>query len=370
MNRQYDAIIVGARVAGSITGMLLGEYGYKVLLLDRAHFPSDTLSTHFFRSPALKAFQRAGVFDQVQCVAPHMIESFTDIEGHSWSDVVEGEDGLDYLMCVRRITLDAILTGRVQQVANVEFRQGARFTNLIRENGTVIGAKWTDGAEESEATARVVIGADGFYSRVAELVEPEVEQFEPVHRAMYYTYFQGLIPREVSAAEFYFRGDHLVYVFPTDGNHTLIAISVPISEFERFRKDAKQEMMTMLESLPGLAPRLKPAEIVAPVKGAGNIPCYQRVPYGGGWALVGDSGQVFDPWSGQGIDHASQHAVMLAEALHEFFEDEKQWGNAMSEYHALRNSSSRKNFESTRKFARDLRPMSHGALKKRGLKLK
>lgn len=58
MNRQYDAIIVGARVAGSITATLLGESGHNLLLLDRAHFPSDTLSTHFFRSAALKAFQR------------------------------------------------------------------------------------------------------------------------------------------------------------------------------------------------------------------------------------------------------------------------------------------------------------------------
>ena len=368
MNRDYDAIIVGGRVAGSITGTLLGKSGYKVLLLDRAHFPSDTLSTHFFRSPALKAFRRAGVFDRVQQAAPHLSERFTDVEGHTWSDRVDEDDGIDFLMCVRRITLDGILIERVQEVASVEFRQGARFTDLIHENGAVIGAKWTDQAGEHEATARAIVGADGFYSQVAKLVGPEVEQFDPVQRAMYYTYFEGLPHRENPAAEFYFRGDHLVYVFPTDGDLTLIAISVPISEFDRYRKNPKHELMSMLESLPALAPRLKAAEIEAPIKGAGNIPCYQRVPYGDGWVLVGDSGQVFDPWSGQGIDHASQHAVMLAESLHEYFEGKKQWGEAMSEYHALRNSSSRKNFQNTRRFARDLRPMSQGALRNRGLK--
>jgi 2-polyprenyl-6-methoxyphenol hydroxylase-like FAD-dependent oxidoreductase len=351
-----------------MTATLLGEYGHKVLLLDRAYFPSDTLSTHFFRSPALKAFQRAGMFDQVQSAAPHLVKTFTDVEGHTWSDRVEEDNDIDYLMCLRRITLDAILTERVQEVANVEFRQGARFTDLIRENGTVAGAMWTDQEGKHEAISRAIVGADGFYSQVAKLVDPEVEEFEPVHRAMYYTYFEGLTPQGNPAAEFYFRSDHLVYVFPTDGELTLIAVSVPISEFDRFRKDSKREMMSMLESLPALAPRLKAAEIAAPIKGAGNIPCYQRVPYGEGWALAGDSGQVFDPWSGQGIDHASQHAVMLAESLHEYFEGKKKWGEAMSEYHALRNSSSRKNFQNTRRFARDLRPMSHGALKNRGLR--
>ena len=367
MRRDYDAIVVGARVAGSSTATLLARYGHKVLLLDRARFPSDTLSTHFFRAPALKVFRQVGVFEQVERAAPHLVETFHDVEGHSWSEAVEGEDDLDYHLCVRRITLDGILTDQVQKESNVEFRQGARFTDLIHENGSVIGARWKDSGQ-CEATARVIVGADGFYSRVAELVEPAVEQFEPVRRAMYYTYFQGLIPREKTAAEFYFRGNHLVYVFPTDGDRALIAISVPISEFDEYRRDARNQMMSVLQALPALTPRLKPAEMVAPLKGAGNIPCYQRVPYGEGWALVGDSGQVFDPWSGQGIDHASQHAFMLVEALHEFLEEQKDWKDAMSAYHALRNSSSKKNFESTRKFARDIRLMSHGALKKRGLK--
>ena len=368
MTRDFDAIIVGARVAGSITATLLGGYGHKVLLLDRARFPSDTLSTHFFRAPALKAFQRAGVFEQVQRTAPHMVETFHDVEGHVWSEAVAQEDDLDYILCVRRITLDALLTDRVREEATVEFHEGAICTELIYDSETASGIKWKTGADVYEATGRVIIGADGFYSKVAALVEPPVEQFEPVRRAMYYTYFEGLESRARPAAEFYFRGNRLVYVFSTDGNQTLVAISVPISEFERYRKDAKREMMTMLDSLPGLSSRLRAAEIVAPIKGAGNIPCYQRVPYGQGWVLVGDSGQVFDPWSGQGIDHASQHAVMLAEGLHQFLSEKKDWGSSMAEYHALRNASSKKNFANTSKFARDLRLLSHGALNKRGLK--
>jgi flavin-dependent dehydrogenase len=126
-------------------------------------------------------------------------------------------------------------------------------------------------------------------------------------------------------------------------------------------------MMNVLETLPDLATRLKNAERIAPIKGAGNIPCYLRVPYGKGWALVGDAALVFDPWSGQGIDHASRHAVILADALHDYLGNKKTWVEAMSQYHTERNSSSKKNFTSTRKFARDLRPMSLGALKNRGL---
>jgi len=367
MDRDYDAIIVGARVAGAITATLLAERGFKVLLLDRAHFPSDTLSTHFFRSVAMRSFQRVGVFDSVVAAAPHLRETFTDVEGHTWSEQVDDEDGLDYVMCLRRITLDGILSQRVEKETNVCFLQGSHVTDLLRDGAEVHGVQWRDNDGLHQATSRVVIGADGFYSQVAKLVDAKVEEYEPVHRAMYYSYFQDLASRTPPAAEFYFRGDHLVYVFPTDADLTLIAISIPISEFDEFRKDATGNMSAELKLLPPLASRFEQANMVTPIKGAGNIPCYLRIPFGLGWALVGDSSLIFDPWSGQGIDHASMHAVMLADALYEFLEDRKTWSESMSQYHALRNASSKKNFESTRKFARDLRPMSYGALKNRGL---
>ena len=65
----YDVIIVGARVAGSALAALLGEQGHRVLLLEKAHFPSDTLSTHFFRAPALRVFERLSVLDEVRSAA-------------------------------------------------------------------------------------------------------------------------------------------------------------------------------------------------------------------------------------------------------------------------------------------------------------
>jgi len=369
MNRDYDAIIVGARVAGAITATLLAEHGFNVLLLDRARFPSDTLSTHFFRSVALKAFERVGIFDEVSVAAPHLSETFTDVEGHTWSEPVEDAEGLNYVMCLRRITLDAILSRRVQRDGNITFLQGAQLTDLLWNHDEVCGVQWSDDKGVHRATSRVVIGADGFYSQVAKLVRPKVEEYEPVHRAMYYAYFQNLTSHNPPAAEYYFRSDHLVYVFPTDAELTLIAISIPISEFDQFRKDLAGNMSAELKLLPALAPRFEQAKMVTPIKGAGNIPCYLRVPFGAGWALVGDAALIFDPWSGQGIDHASMHAVMLAESLCDFLTEKKTWSESMSEYHTLRNTSSKKNFESTRKFARDLRPMSHGALKNRGLSL-
>ena len=43
----FDVIVVGTRCAGASLAMLLAREGYRVLGIDRAHFPSETLSAHF-----------------------------------------------------------------------------------------------------------------------------------------------------------------------------------------------------------------------------------------------------------------------------------------------------------------------------------
>jgi 2-polyprenyl-6-methoxyphenol hydroxylase-like FAD-dependent oxidoreductase len=368
----YDVIVVGARVAGCILAGLLARQGHRVLLLDRAHFPSDTLSTHFFRAPALQSFERLGILAEVLASGPPLRQSFNDIDGRVFSEPVNGPDGLSFYLCIRRITLDWLLTQQVQQEANVELRQGAKVQELLWQHdpnlaGAGVVVRWTEGGHSREASAQVVIGADGFYSQVAKLVEPAYEHVQPVQRAMYYTYYAGLEPQPGPAAEHHYRGNHLVYVFPTDGELTLIAASIPINEFEHFRQDPQASLEAELAVLPTLSPRLRRAEQAAPVKGAANIPCYQRIPYGPGWALVGDAGMVMDPWSGQGIDQASTHACILADALHTCLSGEVAWAEAMAGYHQSRNAFSEKAYQRTSTYARDLRPMTQAALQRRGL---
>jgi 2-polyprenyl-6-methoxyphenol hydroxylase-like FAD-dependent oxidoreductase len=364
----YEVIAVGARVAGSVLATLLGRQGHRVLLLDQARFPSDTLSTHFFRAPALRVFERLGVLEAVKAAAPPLTVVWNYIDGHVITEPVDAPDEhLRFFLCERRITLDWILFQQVEREPHVTVRQGAHVKELIWRDGRVAGVRWSEDHGIAEASAGVVVGADGFHSTLAKVLEPAFETYVPVHRCMYYTYFHGLEPLAEPSAEHHFVGDTLTYVFPTDGKLTLVAVSMPISEFASFKKAPLQRLRTHLDSLPRLASRLQHAEPAAEVKGAGNIPGYQRIPYGSGWVLVGDSHQIMDPWSGMGIDHATTHAMLLSQALHRWLSNDVPWETAMKEYHRQVRAWSEKTYHRTCTYAADLRPMTRAALQKRGL---
>src|SRR5215470_10996744 len=102
----YDAVVVGARAAGSPTAMLLARKGYRVLLVDRATFPSDTMSTHQIQLPGSLALKRWGLLDKVLATNPGAAHRLRlDMNGI----VVEGEfpevDGISAVHSPRRIIL-------------------------------------------------------------------------------------------------------------------------------------------------------------------------------------------------------------------------------------------------------------------------
>jgi len=77
MTQRYDAIVIGARCGGSPTAMLLARKGYRVLMVDRATFPSDTVSTHFIHAPGMAALQRWGLRDTLAMTGCPQIRQYS-----------------------------------------------------------------------------------------------------------------------------------------------------------------------------------------------------------------------------------------------------------------------------------------------------
>jgi 2-polyprenyl-6-methoxyphenol hydroxylase-like FAD-dependent oxidoreductase len=62
----YDVVILGARVGGGSLALALARQGYRVMLVDRDQFPSDTLSTHFMNPLAVGQLASLGVLADIE----------------------------------------------------------------------------------------------------------------------------------------------------------------------------------------------------------------------------------------------------------------------------------------------------------------
>src|SRR5260370_38287073 len=65
----YDVIVVGARVAGAATAMLLARRGLRVLVVDRVSFPSDTISSHQVQGPGVARLHRWGLLGRLRAAS-------------------------------------------------------------------------------------------------------------------------------------------------------------------------------------------------------------------------------------------------------------------------------------------------------------
>jgi len=163
----YDAIVVGARCAGSPTAMVLARRGYRVLLVDRATFPSDTVSTLCIQPPGVQKLRNWGLLDRVTATGCPPIDIMLFDFGPI---VISGTPGLPkspVAYAPRRTVLDKLLVDAAAE-AGAEVREGFNVEDVVIEDGTVVGIRGhaVGGASVTER-ARIVIGADGINSTVA-----------------------------------------------------------------------------------------------------------------------------------------------------------------------------------------------------------
>jgi 2-polyprenyl-6-methoxyphenol hydroxylase-like FAD-dependent oxidoreductase len=341
---RYDAIVVGARCAGSPTAMLLARKGYKVLLVDRATLPSDTISTLIIHPEGVSSLRRWGLLDRLVATGCPPIDRYVFDFGPFTLAGTPGISGSPVTYAPRRTILDKLLVDAAAE-AGAEVREGFSVDEvLFDENGRVTGIRGREkGGREVTETARVVVGADGRHSRIARSVEAEQYKEGPELNAAYYTFFSGL---PVTDIEIYARDWRGIGAWPTHDGLTLVLAGWPYSEFETNRRDVEGSFYSTVDLVPEFAGRVRSARREERFVGAG-IRNFFRKPFGPGWALVGDAGYNKDSITAQGIQDAFRDAEVLAGALDEVFSGTSTYGDALGRYHATRDAHVLPMFEFT-----------------------
>jgi 2-polyprenyl-6-methoxyphenol hydroxylase-like FAD-dependent oxidoreductase len=335
MTKPFDAIVVGARCAGSPTAMLLARKGYRVLLVDRATFPSDTVSTHIVHPLGVAALARWGLLDRLTTTGCPPIHTYAFDFGPFTIAGAPGTAEAPVAYCPRRTILDKLLVDAAAQFG-AEVREGFGVEEVLIEDGRVVGIKGRSkhGGSTVER-AQIVVGADGRRSFVAEAVQPEHYDDKPALLAAYYTYWSGL-PMD-GRFETYVRERRGYAAAPTHDGLTLVIVGWPYAERDETKRDIEGNFLKAIALAPAFAERLRGARREAPFAGAA-VKNYFRKPFGPGWALVGDAGYNRDFITGQGIMDAFHDAELCAAALDDAFSGRRPFDTAMNEYQRTRDA--------------------------------
>lgn len=328
MTKTFDAIVVGARCAGSPTAMLLARKGYRVLLVDRATFPSDTVSTHLLHPLGVEALSRWGLLDRLVASGCPPIHTYRFDFGPVTISGSPGRAASQVAFCPRRTVLDKLLVDAAAG-AGAEVREGFAVEEVLIEDGRAVGIKGRSSRGIAIEHARVVVGADGRHSVVAEAVRPESYDEKPALLAAYYTYWSGL-PMQ-GRFENYIRDRRGFAAMPTHDDLTLVIAGWPYAELTANKDDIEGSYLRTIALAPSFAARLHGARREARFAGAA-VPGYFRKPHGPGWALVGDAGYNKDFITAQGIMDAFHDAELCAAALDNGLSEELSLAEAMDAY--------------------------------------
>lgn len=344
---QYEVVIVGARVAGAATALLLARAGHRVLVVDRARRGSDTLSTHALMRPGVHQLERWGLLER-------LIERGTPPQQRvvfHYGDEQVPIEVADALYAPRRTVLDPLLVAAAEE-AGAEVRFGASVQDVLRDGtGRVVGVRLRDERRRQvDVHARVTVGADGRRSRVAREVDAPVTHRGTTASAFLLGYWSQV---EALGYEWCYRPGSAAGVIPTDDGLVCVFGGIPSGRLTEVLADGAQVGMQRIlrATTPAVAERVGAGRRVGPVRCYPGMPGWLRRPWGPGWALVGDAGYFKDPLTAHGMTDALRDADLAARAIHRGLEDPHVEAEAGADYEAVRDRLSLRFFEVTNAIA-------------------
>ena len=282
-----DVVVVGARCAGAATAMLLARQGHRVVVVDRATFPSDTLSTHAISRGGVVQLARWGLLDAVlDSGAPAIRRVRFHVGGEVIDRQIKCRSGVDLMVAPRRQILDQLLVDAAVE-AGAEVRTGVSVKGVTPPSRS--GDR--DRRPGRHGEGRRALGPLRRRAPTASAPEwpgrshAKIADRRPDGGGGHYAYFAG---SDWDGFEFHIADRVMAGVFPTHGGEANVWVCAPADRVAALRDDRPDGFLRLLATAnPELADRVAAAERTSPVRGAAGLPNHIRHAWGPGWALVG-----------------------------------------------------------------------------------
>jgi menaquinone-9 beta-reductase len=305
---EFDAIIVGARVAGTTSAIALARQGRRVLLVDKSDFPSDTISTHIVLAGGTRVLAKLGVLPMLEKVGGVRFDTMRATgPGFDYvSSLVQNGDDIRGI-CLGRLKMDAAMIDAARSIESVVVRERFRVTDLITSDRAIVGIRGEDATGVHEFHAPLTIGADGLRSSIARLAEERLGAFKrtdvPCKRAYYYAYYDGVARARLGdelLTEFESEPGEASLVCRCEDGRTVAAVAFDAEEMHPFRTDLTGNFGAHIDKSFLVGKVLADATIASKVYSSGLLLNTYREPVTDGAMLLGDSGLHVDPLFGQG----------------------------------------------------------------------
>jgi flavin-dependent dehydrogenase len=349
----YDVVVVGGRIAGASTALLLARAGLRVAVVERAGRGVDTVSTHGLMRAGVIQLSRWGLLHRVVAAGTPPITRtvFHYADGDEVQVSIRPSPGVDALYAPRRTVLDRILIEAAEEAGAVVLHDTV-VTTLRREpDGRVRGVIAQDArGSRTEIEAAITFGADGIRSMVAQETGAAVIHQGSAASAFLYRYVEGLA---AVGYEWAYGDASAAGLLPTNDGATCVFVGTTPERMRRLRRSGREQAFAtlLMSAAPAFADQVLGAPAWTALKGWGGIPGHVRQSWGPGWALVGDAGYFKDPITTHGMSDGLRDAELLADGILEVFGGASE-SVALAAYQDTRERLSMCLFEATEQVAR------------------
>lgn len=331
----FDAIVVGASLAGCATATFLARQGWRVALLERHAKPEayKHLCTHFIQASALPALQALGL-DRLIEQAGGIRNGAEFHTPHGWvgdhlGTLPDGRALHGY--SIRRSKLDPMVRSLAEGTPGVSLMAAWSVRGLIREGGLIRGVTALHEGHEAQLRARLVVAADGRASELAHMAGLQARTAPNTRHGVAVT-LRGVDLQRGTLSQMWMTGPEVAYVFPNDDGTTVLAWVAPKATLQgRSRAQLWDDLLARIRSLPD-APQLHHVQAAGELMVARDFPCQWRSPVSQGMALVGDAATSLDYIHGVGCGWAFQSAQWLAEAVGRVASPEPELARGLAAY--------------------------------------